>query len=244
MSATLNRVDIVQQAIDYCKARNYLEIGVKKGKLFLDVRARKKLAIDPVLKISAKRKWKHCLRNIFNIFNEYYEMTSDHYFATQTSRLTRLKKVDVAFIDGQHTYQQSLTDVNNCLKYLSKKGVVLMHDCSPQSDVQACPAQSREHADRISPDGKTTEWSGDVWKTIVNLRSSRPDLDVFVLNCDHGIGVITHGSPEKMLELSEEKIEAMSYRHLAENREEFLNLKSPEHLTKFIKKRAVHGSGT
>ena len=244
MSATMNRVDIVQQVIDHCNARNYLEIGVKKGKLFLNVRARKKLAVDPVLKISAKRKRNHCLRNIFNIFNEYYEMTSDHFFATKSSRLTRLKSVDVAFIDGKHTYQQSLADVRNCLKHLSRKGFVLMHDCSPKSDIQACPAQSREHADSISQDGKATEWSGDVWKTIVNLRFTRTDLHVFVLNCDQGIGVIAYGEPEKMLEISVEKIAAMSYQHLEENREEFLNLKSPEYLTKFLKKRAVHGLDT
>lgn len=125
--------------------------------MFLNVRARKKLAVDPVLKISAKRKRDHCLRNIFNIFKEYYEMTSDHFFATKSSRLTRLKSVDVAFIDGRHTYRQSLADVRNCLKHLSRKGFVLMHDCSPKSGIHACPAQSREHADSISLDGKATE---------------------------------------------------------------------------------------
>ena len=230
----MNRIDIVQRFINHRKARNYLEIGVKKGNLFLNVRARKKLAVDPVIKISAKRKRKYYWRNLFNIFNEYYEMTSDHFFATQSARLARLKRVDVAFIDGLHTYQQTLADVYNCLKYLSKNGAILMHDCSPQSEVQACPAQSREHADRISPDGKAPEWSGDVWKTIVNLRSTRPDLDVFVLNCDYGIGVITYGRPEKRLEISGAKIAAMSYQHLEENREELLNLKPPEYLTKFL----------
>jgi Methyltransferase domain len=237
MSNIMNRIDIVQQVIDHSNARNYLEIGVKKGKLFLNIKARKKLAVDPVLKISATRKLKHCLRNISNIFNEYYEMTSDHFFDTRASRLAGLNNIDVAFIDGLHTYQQSLADVENCLKNLSKSGVILMHDCSPQSDIQACPANSREHADDISPDGKTAGWSGDVWKTIVNLRSNRPDLNIFVLNCDHGIGVITYGKPHKILELNEEKIAAMSYQDLAENREELINLKSPEYISEFLLNR-------
>ena len=237
MSDIMNRIDIVQQVIDHLNARNYLEIGVKKGKLFLSVRARKKLAVDPVLKISGTRKLKYCLRNMSNIFNEYYEMTSDQFFATRGSRLAGLNKIDVAFVDGLHTYQQSLFDVQNCLKHLSKKGVILMHDCSPQSDVQACPADSRKHADDISPNGKTAGWSGDVWKTIVNLRSNHPELEVFVLDCDHGIGVITHGKPNKMLELTEENIAAMSYQDLAENREALINLKVPEYMSKFLQDR-------
>lgn len=239
MSVTMNRVNIVQMVIDQWNARNYLEIGVKKGKLFLNVRARKKLAVDPVLKINAKRKRKYCLRNISNIFNEYYEMTSNSFFNTQTSRLAKLKKVDVAFIDGQHTYQQALTDVNICLKYLGSKGALLIHDCNPQSAIQACPAQSREHADRISPDGKTPVWSGDVWKTIVHLRSTRPDVHVFVLDCDHGIGVVACGPPENMLQIPGEKIETMSYQQLEEDRAALLNLKPPEYLASFLNNRLL-----
>jgi hypothetical protein len=233
----MNRIDIVQQVIDHRRARNYLEIGVKKGKLFLNVRARKKMAVDPVLKIKAARKLKYCLRNMSNIFNEYYEMTSDHFFDTQASRIAGSDKIDVAFVDGLHTYQQSLIDVQNCLKHLSEKGVVLMHDCSPQSDVQACPVDSRKLADDISPDGKTAGWSGDVWKTIVNLRSNRSDLNIFVLDCDHGIGFITYGKPDKMLQWSEDKIAAMSYQDLAENREELINLKPPQYIHQLLQSR-------
>ena len=234
MSDIMNRMDIVQLVIDHLKARNYLEIGVKKGKLFLNIKARKKRAVDPVLKMDTARKLKYSIRNTSNIFNEYYEMTSDQFFADQASRLTGLNKIEVAFIDGLHTYEQSLIDAQNCLKHLSEQGVILMHDCSPQSEVQACPADSRAHADSISPDGKTAGWSGDVWKTIVNLRSTRPDLEIFVLDCDHGIGVITYGKPDKLLQLSEEQIAAMSYQDLADNREELLNLKPPEYIREFL----------
>ena len=92
---------------------------------------------------------------------------------------------------------------------------------------------------RISPDGKTPVWSGDVWKTIVHLRSARPDVHVFVLDCDHGIGVVAYGPPENMLQISGEKIETMSYQHLEENRVELLNLKPPEYLTSFLDDRLL-----
>lgn len=35
----------------------------------------------------------------------------------------------------------------------------------------------------------TPPWSGDVWKSIVHLRSIRPDLRVAVLDCDSGVGI-------------------------------------------------------
>ena len=44
-------------------------------------------------------------------------------------------------------------------------------------------------------------WSGDVWKAIVYLRSTRPDLRVAVLKCDLGVGIVRKGSPESTIGL-------------------------------------------
>ena len=57
------------------------------------------------------------------------------------------------------------------------------------------------------------------------------------MDCDDGIGVITYGKPDKVLELTEQKIAAMSYQDLAENREELINLKLPENIGKFLQNR-------
>ena len=59
--AIMNRLDVIQQIINHKQANTYLEIGVKKGKAFLEIRARKKIAIDPLFKISMKRKIKFFL---------------------------------------------------------------------------------------------------------------------------------------------------------------------------------------
>ena len=119
----MNRRDIIQRTINKLSARNYLEIGVKKGKVFLEIKARKKIAVDPQFKIDTKRKIKSWSKNFFNIFNEYYEMTSDRFFEMHSNRLVQLSGLDVAFIDGLHTYKQSLKDVKNCLSFLNKNGV-------------------------------------------------------------------------------------------------------------------------
>ena len=230
----MNRLDVIQQIISVKKARKYLEIGVKKGKLFLKVNARKKIAVDPIFKIRPKQKMKACLFDVKNIFNEYYEMTSDRFFETHHRRLLRLNGLDVAFVDGLHTYDQTLKDVVNCLAYLNHDGVIAMHDCNPATSAQAVPAGSRQQAANINTFDQTKEWSGDVWKTIAHLRSTRKDLNICVLDCDHGIGIITKGCPDTMLDHSLKTIDHLCYEDLENNRENILNLKPPNHLQNFL----------
>jgi hypothetical protein len=81
----------------------------------------------------------------------------------------------------------------NSLKHLGKKGVIVMHDCNPSTESQAnteCPTKN------TSGDKPGSFWCGDVWKTIVRLRSEQNDLNIFVLNCDFGIGAISKGKNE------------------------------------------------
>jgi hypothetical protein len=230
----MNRLDIIQQTINQRKASNYLEIGVKKGKIFLYITARKKIAVDPKFKINFKNKRKAWWRGISNFFNEYYEMTSDDFFERHHRRLQRLGGIDVAFIDGLHRYEQSLKDVQKCLIYLRPKGVIIMHDCNPASEAEAAEVDSREQAPRTDARGRKLGWSGDVWKTIAHLRSTRKDLGIFVLDCDHGVGIITKDRPECSLDFTPEKIMQLTYKDLENNREQILNLKPPEYLQQFL----------
>ncbi len=136
-------------------------------------------------------------------------MASDDFFETKASLLKN--GLDVVFIDGLHTYEQSLRDVQNSLKLLKEDGVIIMHDCNPESESIAYPASSCQSAASLKLDGWTGEWSGDVWKTIAYLRSTQKNLHVFVLDCDYGLGIITKGIPENMLEFYKEEIEELSY---------------------------------
>jgi hypothetical protein len=77
-------------------------------------------------------------------------------------------------------------------------------------------------------------WSGDVWKTIVHLRSTRHDLRIAVLRCDRGVGVVRKGFPESRLSYSAAQIEALDYADLAADRERLLNLKPPVYLGEFL----------
>jgi hypothetical protein len=75
-------------------------------------------------------------------------------------------------------------------------------------------------------------WNGDVWKTIVHLRSLRPDLDVFVLDTDHGLGIITKRKPQSTLPFTKDQIKKLTYEDFDKNRKEWLNLQPPDYFYK------------
>ena len=226
----MDRLGVIQAVIERRRSRNYLEIGVKKGKVFLNVRARKKLAVDPELKIPFKHKIRACVRYPLNLFNESYEMTSDDFFRIHQNRLLRLHGLGTVFIDGLHTYEQSWKDVFNSVEHLRPDGVIIMHDCNPTSAAEAMPAASRADAAFITAAPRSENWSGDTWKTILRLRAEREDLRVCVLDCDHGVGIIFRGQSENRLSLSVREIEEMGYDDLQKNRMRFLNLSDPNRL--------------
>lgn len=159
-------------------------------------------------------------------------MTSDAFFEDQAAFLKQ-RRIDVALIDGLHTYKQVLLDVENTLRYLRDDGVIFLHDCNPTRASVACAAES--YADfRAQNRWWEIDWSGDVWKAIVYLRSTRQDLRIAVLDCDWGVGILRKGTPESRLTYSPAQIEALDYGDLAADRDRLLNLKPPSHLDEFL----------
>jgi len=225
-----NRTDVIQRIIDKKKAKTYLEIGVANGTNFFPIRVRQKIAVDPNFTFSKKHRIKWTLKNLYNVVAKYYESTSDSYF----SRKKSTDRLDVVFIDGLHTYEQSLRDVINSLINLNETGVIIMHDCSPPNQAAAHPAASVKHATELELPGWTGEWSGDVWKTICYLRSHRTDLRVFVLDCDYGLGIVTKGEADSCLNLSQSELNEMTYEDLVSDRRNLLNLKDESYLFEFL----------
>jgi hypothetical protein len=224
----MNRVDVIQKTIDRIGAQNYLEIGVSTGNCFLQIKARRKVAVDPKFRLPAKMKWKLRWRNRSA---QYYELPSNDFF----QKIQLPHGFDVAFIDGLHTYSQSLKDVDNALARLSDRGVIIMHDCNPTTATMAYPAESHSHAASLGLPGWNNAWTGDVWKTICHLRSQRADLNAFVLDCDYGLGIVTRGPVKEPLKLSAAELDALNYDDLAANRQRLLNLKPEGYFADFLR---------
>src|SRR5690242_11550431 len=71
-------------------------------------------------------------------------------------------------------------------------------------------------------------------KAIVNLLSTRPDLQIAVLDCDRGVGIVRKGSPDSQLPYSAAQIEALGCADLVADRVGLLNLRPPTIPSEFL----------
>jgi len=223
----MNRLSIIKTLMQQKKLSNYLEIGVNNGHVFFRVNSTFKLAVDPEFTFDTARKIGKTIVNPYNIFNRYYSKTSDAFFEEDAPEVLSQKKVQLALVDGLHEYAFALRDVENTLQYLANDGVIIMHDCNPQTKEEAGTFEEW----RVRGKG---QWNGDVWKAVLHLRSTRNDINVFVLDCDQGLGIITKGKPENMLKFSQPEIRALSYEQLNDNRKTWLNLKPADYFFEYF----------
>lgn len=222
----MNRIKAVKQALEGRTKPVYLEIGVKRGAAFRKITADEKIAVDPAFRLATRTRQSAEAKARAT---HYFEATSDDFFASEAAFLEECG-IDVALIDGLHTYDQVLRDIENTLRYLRDDGVIVLHDCNPATasiGFSAADYVARHRWWQLL-------WSGDVWKAIVYLRSTRDDLRVAVLKCDFGVGVVRKGSPDSQLPYSATEIAALDYADLAANRQRLLNLQPPAYLEEFL----------
>ncbi len=224
----MNRLTIIRLLMQQKKLKNYLEIGVFNGHVFFRVNSRFKIAVDPAFAFDNSRKIGKLFTNPYNLYNTYIQKTSDDFFAQDAPKLFAQKKVQLALVDGMHEYAFALRDVENTLKFLSDDGVIIMHDCNPLTKEEAGTFEEWQKKG-------SGQWNGDVWKSIVHLRSTRTDINVFVLNCDQGLGIITKGKPESKLNYSQHQITDMTYEDFDTARIDLLNLKPASYFNEYFK---------
>ena len=92
-------------------------------------------------------------------YNEHitYRMTSDEMFRT----MPKDKKWDLIFIDGYHSEGQSKMDIVHSMAHLSENGFLMVHDILPREE-KYCGDQPIY-----------MEWSGNVYKSILDLNKIR-----------------------------------------------------------------------
>ena len=158
------RWDLIKYLIEKNGYKDYLEIGCDQNQLFSKVEINNKIGVDPFSGGNIRK-------------------TSDAFFSNNTD------KFDIIFIDGLHTYDQVKKDIINSVKCLKENGIVLVHDCMPDSlGKQAVPRFKMK-------------WNGDVWKAIVDLRQSE-ELDIYTCEMDEGIGVIKKRKNSEILKIN------------------------------------------
>jgi hypothetical protein len=234
----MTRIEVLNAIIKKKLVSNYLEIGVNRGKCLFNIKGpKKRFAVDPSFNFNTWKKIRAIVLNSENLKNDYFEVTSDDFFA-KNQKLLAENPIDLAFIDGLHTYKQSLQDTLNTLKYSGENGVIVLHDCNPLDTLAAQPGTSiddvrKEFENHL--DWKNI-WNGDVWKTIVDIRKNYHELTAFVLNTDHGLGFVFKKEPGELPQIFEKItiIDNLDYEFLAENREALLDLKPVSYFNEFL----------
>lgn len=169
----------VQKSLNTIGSPAYLEIVVRLGDSFRYIQATEKFAVDP------------CRTAEMAVLREgesFYEMTSDEFFDSRAADLFARKPIGVCLVDGLHTFEQSLADVLNTVKFLHRDGTIVLDDVYPDTEDKAA----------LAPHGRA--WNGDVWKTMALLRSSQPEWEVFSIPVDEGVGMVRpRGHPANLI---------------------------------------------
>lgn len=88
------------------------------------------------------------------------------------------RRIDISLIDAWHTYPNAHRDLVQFFDLLPDGGVLVVHDCIPESREGASPRFRRGH------------WWGTTYKAFLDFVLQTPALDYVTLDCDHGCGLI------------------------------------------------------
>lgn len=194
-----SRIEIINRLIKQRGYKSYCEIGIWRGTCFNAVECKRKVSVDPAANPPA-----------------IYEMSSDEFF-----KQTR-ETFDIFFIDGLHTAEQVEKDIENALKRLNPGGIIVCHDCNPETEHEQRPSEEY--------DGNGI-WVGTVWRAFAKLRMTRPDLRMVVVDTDFGCGLIEPGEQNTYPE------HKLTYPFYVQNRKELMNVIDPEEFGQWTKQR-------
>lgn len=155
----------INKIISNLGLKTYLEIGVNTGDTFERVFAQVKHAVD----IDFKYEF------IPGPTSKYFQMPSDKYFLSKE----KLDNIDFAFIDGLHTFEQTLKDLLNVIAFSNEKTVIMIDDTFPSDWFSALPSQHDcyKHRRELLGSNFNWAWNGDVFKLVPFIHDFLPTYD-------------------------------------------------------------------
>ena len=130
----------------------YLEIGVENGLTFEAVSLAKKLGVDPNPRY---------ISTFITLNAKSVKLESDNFFAKNITIF------DIVYLDGLHTYEQTLRDLINTFNVVSDSGVIIIDDTIPIDEYSALPDPKEAYKSRLEfSNSDETSWHGDVFRVV------------------------------------------------------------------------------
>ena len=152
-----------------------------------------------------------------------FAMTSDEFFMNHADRD---QMYDIVFLDGRHTFEQTLRDFCCSQRHAHERTMWLIDDVYPNDIFSAHPDMRTAYRFRESHGLPGKQWMGDVFKVVFAIHDFFPNLSYRTI-ADHGnpqTVVVRRPSQEFMPVFDDlERITRMTYYDLIEHRDD-LNL--------------------
>jgi hypothetical protein len=227
------RHQVVQTYLDLWDQPRYLEVGVYQGETFHAVKAAHKVAVDPRFRIKDSER---------EATSEYHEVTSDKYFDDLD---VHAAPFDVIYLDGLHTFEQTLRDLMNAVDFLQPDGVVVIDDVRPNSYSSSLPDINETYAVRRAVHDRDLNWMGDVFRLVYFVQSFLPRFNYATVEDNHGQLVMWRGKrdPALFVPRQVEEIARLEFRHLV-NQLAALNLLPNATIGKMVQRAVLERSLT
>jgi len=209
----MNRLEIVSSLLSKFDQPRYLEIGVGDIQNFGAVVAHKKVGVFPRL----PEKFNEVERRAES--ETVFSDSSDHFF----SQTSQSDVFDVIFIDGHHTFDQSLRDTLNATEHLSQNGVIVVDDVVPSSYYAAIPDLAISRAVRNALGVNDKSWMGDVYKLPFFIAAYLQPFSYVTVEDSHGVLLLWRQQREEhqIRRLSPAEIGALDFSQTVLQREMF-----------------------
>ncbi len=179
------RHEFIQRFVDMIPNARYLEVGVSTGETFTRIKARKKTGVDPVYAFDFKA-------NAEADSTAHYEvLTSDAFFQKAIER--GVKKFDVVFLDGLHTFEQILKDLLNAVHLVEESGIIVIDDVIPSDYTASVSDVPTMFALRRAAGNADASWMGDVYKIVWFVATYMPFFNYATIKENHGQMVLWRG---------------------------------------------------
>lgn len=210
----LQRWEVVQGLLDFYDAPRYLEVGVSKGGTFHNLKADFQVAVDPRFRFDWQAKQAERGEQ-----TQYHQVTSDEYFG---SIIDPDQLFDVIYLDGLHTFEQTLRDFTNALDHLAPRGVILIDDVRPSSYHASLPDHANYLAVHKYVKGGAFAWMGDVYKLVWFIDTFYQSLSYATVANNHGQAVVWRERREFVTERSVTEIGQLAFDSFVLERETLL----------------------